>query len=324
MVAGIVFRSVLTVEGAPLRPKGERGGRTARVKDCSPAAPAAGSAGRPAAPKEVVMKTITGTTGVTLSYAVAGSGPPLVLVHGSFSDHVSNWEFVAPVFGQRFTVYAIARRGRGASDATDGHVMEDEAQDVADLIRAIGAPVSLLGHSYGAHCALLAAARHPERVENLVLYEPLWPEAVRPDALAALEALAAAGAWDQFAYAFFANTLHVPGGELDAYRASDLWAPAVADGPATLRDLRAIAAYRFDPGRFAALDVPVMLQVGSDSPRSLYATDALAAVLPNAFIETLAGQAHEGMTTAPEQYAEVTTRFLLAGSGARAGVTAAG
>jgi hypothetical protein len=52
--------------------------------------------------------------------------------------------------------------------------------------------------------------------------------------------------------------------------------------------------------------------VGSESPRDLYVTDALAAVLPRAEIETLAGQAHEGMTTAPELYAEATMRFLTA------------
>jgi hypothetical protein len=37
-------------------------------------------------------------------------------------------------------------------------------------------------------------------------------------------------------------------------------------------------------------------------------------VLPNVHIDTLAGQAHEGMTTAPELYAKATTRFLLAES----------
>ena len=127
-----------------------------------------------------------------------------------------------------------------------------------------------------------------------------------------VETLAAAGAWDQLAFAFFANTLHVPTDELEALRASELWPPIVADAPGTLRDLRALVAYQFDPRRFAGLDVPVMLQVGSESPRDLYVTDALAAVLPRVQIETLAGQAHEGMTTAPELYAQLTTRFLLA------------
>jgi len=257
------------------------------------------------------MKTITGSTGTTISYSVAGSGLPLVLVHGAFSDHETNWTFVTPRFQQQFTMYAIARRGRGATDATDDHTLEDEAQDVADVLRSIGIPVYLLGHSYGAHCALLAASREADRVEKLVLYEPALPDAVKPDAFAALETLAAANAWDQFAFAFFANTLHVPTGELEAVRASELWPPIVTDARASLVDLRAIREYRFDPGRFAALDIPVMLQVGSESPRYLYATDALAAVLPDVRIDTLAGQAHEGMTTAPELYAESIMRFFL-------------
>src|SRR5688572_1795274 len=257
------------------------------------------------------MKAIKGSTGVTVSYSVAGSGPPLVLVHGGFSDHETNWTFVAPLLRQRFTVYAIARRGRGTTDATEGHTLGDEAQDVADLVRSIGTPVYLLGHSYGAHCALLAAAQHPFSVRKLVLYEPAWPDAVRPDALAALETLAAADAWDQFAFAFFANVLHVPVDELDALRASALWLPIIADARASLADLRAIRAHQFDPLQFARLDVPVLLQIGSESPRDLYVTDALAAVLPNAQIDTLSGQAHEGMTTAPHLYAQATTQFLL-------------
>jgi pimeloyl-ACP methyl ester carboxylesterase len=269
-------------------------------------------AGRLPAPfREDAMETITGITGTTLSYSVAGSGPPLVLVHGAFSDHETNWAFVAPMFQQRFTVYSVARRGRGRTAATENHTLEQEAQDLIDVVRSIGAPVHLLGHSHGAHCALLAAAEERDRVAKLVLYEPVWPHRITPDALAALETLAAAAAWDQFAFAFFANSLHVPIEKLDAVRASELWPPIVADAPATLGDLRALVAYRFDLRRFAGLDMPVMLQVGSESPRDLYVTDALAAILRDVRVDTLAGQAHEGMTTAPQLYAEATMRFLL-------------
>ena len=256
------------------------------------------------------MKTLKGSTGTTITCAVAGSGPPLVLVHGSFSDHESNWSGVSPLLQQRFTVHAIARRGRGGTGRTAGHSLRDEAQDVTDVIRAIGEPVRLVGHSYGAHCALLAATQQPQRIGSLVLYEAPWPEIMRPDALAALETLAAAGAWDQFAYAFFANALHVPSDELDALRASDLWRSVVDDGPASLGDLRALCAYWFDPMRFAGLDIPVLLQVGSQSPRHFYVTDALAAVLPDVRVDVLKGQAHEGMTTAPDLYVRSTLRFL--------------
>lgn len=257
------------------------------------------------------MRTLTTSRGHAVSYAVDGGGPALVLVHGAFSDHETNWTFVAPLFRPHFTVHAVARRGRGATAATTGHSLEDEARDVSDIIRDIGSTVCLVGHSYGAHCALLAAAADPARVRKLVLYEPLWPHVITPDAMLALETLATAGAWDQFAFSFFANTLHVSNEELASVRASGLWAPIIADAPATLGDLRALHAYRFDASRFGRLDVPTLLQVGSESPRGLYVTDALAAVLPDARIDTFDGQAHEAMTTAPELYAQATMQFLL-------------
>ena len=65
------------------------------------------------------MTTITASTGATVSFSVAGSGPPLVLVHGGVQRSRDQLDFVAPLLRERFTVYAIARRGRGATDATE-------------------------------------------------------------------------------------------------------------------------------------------------------------------------------------------------------------
>ena len=257
------------------------------------------------------MTRIPAPGGVTVSYETYGSGPPLVLVHGAFSDHQTNWQFVKATLAGQFTVHAVARRGRGETDRTMGHRLEDEARDLVAVIRAIGAPVFLLGHSYGAHTALVATAEVPNRVRKLVLYEPAWPHVVGPDALAPIEARARAGDWDGFAVAFFRDVLAVPVAELEALRATALWPPIVADAEASLGDLRAIGRYDFQPERFRGLRVPVLLQIGSESPHDLYVTDALAAVLPDARIEALAGQAHEGMTTAPAQYAESVARFLL-------------
>jgi pimeloyl-ACP methyl ester carboxylesterase len=109
---------------------------------------------------------------------------------------------------------------------------------------------------------------------------------------------------------FFRDLLCVPAAEVDALRATALWPPIVA-APASLGDLRAVSRYDFKPERFRNLHLPVLLQIGTESPRDLYATDALAAVLPDARIGELPGQAHEGMTTAPGQYAEAVARFLL-------------
>ena len=258
------------------------------------------------------MHRLLSPAGATVSYDRYGSGPPLVLVHGTFSDHATNWEFVKPLLEKRFTVHAVARRGRGETDATEGHGLEDEGRDVAAVIRSIDEAVFLLGHSYGGHTALVAAAEVPDRVRRLVLYEPAWPRVIAQEAMAPLEALARAGDWDGFAVTFFRDLLRVPADEVEAVRASDLWLPILADAEASLGDLRAISRYDFRVDRFRGLRVPVMLQIGTESPRDLYVTDALAAVLPDARIEELPGQAHEGMTTAPEQYAESVSRFLLA------------
>jgi pimeloyl-ACP methyl ester carboxylesterase len=257
------------------------------------------------------MRRIPSPSGVSVSYDRYGSGPPLVLVHGGFSDHRTNWELVKPLLETQFTVYAIARRGRGETDATQGHRLEDEGQDVVAVIQSVGAPVFLLGHSYGAQAALVAAAAAPAGVRKLVLYEPPWPRALGKDAVARLEDLARAGDWDGLAVTFFRDTLSVPQGELDALRATGLWPPIVADARASLEDVRALTRYDFKAERFGDLRLPVLLQIGTESPRDLYVTDALAAVLPDVRVEELPGQAHEGMTTAPEMYARAVARFLL-------------
>lgn len=87
------------------------------------------------------MQHITLPHHATVSYDKYGSGLPLVLIHGSFSKHITNWELVKPLFEKQFTVYAIARRGRGEIDVTEDHSLKGESLDVVTLIDAIGEPV---------------------------------------------------------------------------------------------------------------------------------------------------------------------------------------
>jgi len=255
------------------------------------------------------MHRINSSHGVTISYDEHGSGPPLVLVHGGFSDHWTNWEFVLPFFSQEFTVYAIARRGRGETEATELRRLEDEWLDVTALIQTLNEPVFLLGHSYGAHVALGAASLVPERVRKLVLYEAPWPELLRqvPEPLITH---ARNNDWDAFSFWFFENVLSVPLEDLTALRQSELWPPIVADAEASLADLRALSKYDFQCDRFKALGMPTLLQTGTESPSHLYVTGKLFEVLPGARVERLESQAHEAMTTAPGLYADSVIRFL--------------
>lgn len=256
------------------------------------------------------MDKATNVDGVMVSYEKRGSGPPLLLVHGSFSDHRSNWEYVAGVLAERFTTYAIARRGRGETEATTGHAIEDEGKDVVAVLEAIGEPTFLLGHSYGAHVALRAALMAPDRVKKLVLYEPPWPGILSDDAFHALTERVKISDWDGFSREFFQRVLLIPSEEIDALRKTVHWAPIVQDAKHSWGDIQAVAKYRFRANEFEAVKKPVLLQVGSESKGDLYATKALAGVLGHARIDVLEGQAHEGMTTAPEQYARRVMSFL--------------
>lgn len=253
---------------------------------------------------------IAARSGGQIAFDTYGEGPPLVLVHGAFSDHQTNWTYVKTLLVPHFRVYAIARRGRGATDAATDRALEDEFEDVAALIRLIGEPVFLLGHSYGAHVVLGTAVAVPDLVRKLIVYEPAWPQLLDAAAMAKLGQLADSDDWDAFAMTFFGELLQVSQVELEALKKSDDWPPIVEDAAASYADIRALAGYDFDIEQFKDLPIPVLLQTGGESLSELWATDALAAILPDQKVSVLRGAAHEAMTTDPEQYVEDVRRFL--------------
>jgi pimeloyl-ACP methyl ester carboxylesterase len=257
------------------------------------------------------MELVKTPSGVTVSYDKYGSGPPLVLVHGAFSDHVTNWQECKDMLAEMFTVHAIARRGRGETTATRGHSVADEVADVVAVLRELGEPVFLLGHSHGAICALDAAAQYTEGVRKLVAYEPPDPPLVLPADLPELEKFADREDWDGLVESFML-ILKVPPAEIAEIKGTPFWGVWTADAKASMNEIRAFARYEFDAEKYRSLNLPVLLLVGSESPRELYGTDALAAVLPDASIAVLEGTAHEGMTMVAEQFVEKASSFLLA------------
>lgn len=262
------------------------------------------------ASSDPVTSHVIAPDGARVSFRRSGAGAPLVLVHGSFSNRQAAWSRVEPIFRDRFTVYAVDRRNRGASSLSQGHSLLDEARDLLALMRFVDEPVFLVGHSYGAQVALAAARLAPECVRQLVLYEPPKPNAIAPALLETLENVAAAGDWDQFATRFFRDGFSLPAAALDDLRASDAWPSIVADAAATLVDLRALSRHAFMPANHSGLFMPICLQVGSESSRDLYVTDALAEVLPSRTLQVLDGHAHDAMTAAPEAYADAVLRFF--------------
>jgi len=98
--------------------------------------------------------------------------PVVVAVHGITANA---WSFgnVAEHLDGELAMVAVDLRGRGASsDAPPPYGIRSHADDVAAVIARLGAaPAVLVGHSMGAHVALMCAERHPEAVAGLVLVD---------------------------------------------------------------------------------------------------------------------------------------------------------
>ena len=93
------------------------------------------------------MQTVQSNDGTSIAFRKSGSGPALLLVHGTTADH-RRWLPIAPRFVKHFTVYAMDRRGRGGSGDAPVYSYRREAEDVAAVVGAIGTEVNVLGHSY--------------------------------------------------------------------------------------------------------------------------------------------------------------------------------
>jgi len=97
-----------------------------------------------------------------------GSGPPVVFVHGSVVGPELAWRRQRPL-AERWTLVLPNRPGFGASPPLEHGDFEVEAPLFAALL---GEGAHLVGHSYGAVIALLAAAQRPEAVLSLTVSEP--------------------------------------------------------------------------------------------------------------------------------------------------------
>ena len=259
--------------------------------------------------------TVNSKDGTPIAYWRSGEGPPLVLVHGTSADH-SRWKPVLPALEQHFTVYAVDRRGRGGSGDSENYSIEREFEDVAAVADSLGEPAFLLGHSYGAVCALEAALL-TRNVRKLVLYEPgmnvTGEQIYPPGFIDRLDALLEAGDRDGVISAMFRDLVRMPQEEVEYLRSLPAWQARVAAAHTIPRELRAEEAYRFDPGRFKELGVPTLLLSGEDSPGYMAASDkAVDEVLPDSRIVVMSGQGHVAMDTGTELFTTKVLRFLTA------------
>jgi len=259
------------------------------------------------------MGHVISKDGTSISYQCEGIGPPLILVHGT-GGAATRWAPLMPVLGQRYTVYAVDRRGRRDSGDTEPYAAEREFEDIAAVAESTGGSVSLLGHSYGGFCALGAALISPA-VSKLILYEPPIPlpgVQILPDGLVErYERMLADGDRDVVLSAFLREVVRMPPGEIETLRRLPAWQSRLAAAHTLPRELRMHVDYRFDMDQIAKLDIPALLMIGGESPKFFRACiDALNSAMPNSRVVVLPGQGHAAMDTAPELFVREVEAFL--------------
>ena len=107
-------------------------------------------------------------------YVEKGTGEPVVLVHGSVSDH-RTWHHQMEAFSQKYRAITYSRRfhwpNQKIADKED-YAMDQHVADLEELLKKINQPVHLIGHSYGAFVCLLLSIKSPQLIKTLILAEP--------------------------------------------------------------------------------------------------------------------------------------------------------
>jgi pimeloyl-ACP methyl ester carboxylesterase len=112
--------------------------------------------------------------GSTLEYFESGAGSPVLLLHCTGGSS-RQWSALAQRLASERRVVTANLYGYGGSSAWDGRAafrLHHEAALIQELLRILGEPVDLVGHSYGGAVSLCVARAVPRKVKSLCVFEP--------------------------------------------------------------------------------------------------------------------------------------------------------
>ena len=242
----------------------------------------------------------TSADGTRIAFDRTGSGPVLVHVDGAMcSRDFGPVRDVAKEFGDRYTVVAYDRRGRGESGDTDADAPEREFEDLAAVIDAIGEDVLVLGQSSGAALAYRAAAAGVP-MAALVGYEAPWvgrragKDGAPKDYLGTLDAMIEKGEHGKAVGYFLVDMVGSPAFLPIMMRLMPgPWRSMKAAAPTLRYDARVMGDFELPAEELARIRVPTLALCGSKAaPAMAAAQERIAQLVPGARHAVLEGQLH--------------------------------
>lgn len=245
------------------------------------------------------------------------AGPPVVFCHGLFGQG-RNWTQIGKALASEHRVTLVDMPNHGQSAWTERLDYVEMADAVAGIIDE---PAALVGHSMGGKAAMLAALRHPEKVERLVVVD-VSPVQYRSadefrgfiDGMLAIDLDAIASRGD--ADAALAEAVPNPG--IRGFLLQSLRREATPDGGSAWRWLPNLEVLRRDldvlrgfPETDAVYEGPVLWIGGADSGyvRDEF-RDAMEARFPNVRRVTVKGAGHWVHSEQPAVVTGLLERFL--------------
>jgi len=257
--------------------------------------------------ESAIERRVRSADGTPIGYVTLGSGPPIVMVHGTLGTHQSLLA-TARELSRQFTCHVMDRRGRGMSGDAGNYGIARELEDIEAVLAAAGSGAGLVGHSYGALCSLLTASRTP--VSRLALYEPPWPihGPAHTRCIAPCADAVRRGKYEEALMIFLSEVGLPPAGP------GPIPPEVVALAPTLVREMQGVDSVGPGLEQFAGLTTPMLLLLGtlSDQPHLRDTTLELARLAPKARLRRLEGHGHMANLVAPELVATEIAAFLTA------------
>ena len=274
---------------------------------------------------EVASQVIHGYRRV---YRIAGSGPPLLLIHG-IGDSSQTWQDLIPILARNHLVIAPDLLGHGSSAKPRAdYSVAAYANGMRDLLGVLGIDrVTLVGHSLGGGVAMQFAYQFPERTERLVLIasgglgrrvSPVLRAATLPGAQLALSALRVPGSRTVTSMGIgLLSRLDAGLGEDadDMRRVVDALPDATARA-AFIRTLRAVVDWRGQVVTmldrcYLVAGMPTLLIWGSrDSVLPVSHAHVAHAAMPSSRLEIFEGAGHFPFRSDPIRFVTVLEEFI--------------